>query len=69
MGEAVDHLSGTVAWAPLLLSLLRVVSGEKLGAEVWADYGHDLAYGVYWWAIPCAKLFLGMYVVLAFSLL
>jgi sphinganine C4-monooxygenase len=62
-GDAVEHLVPLVARAPLLLSLIRGLFGDKLGAQLWSTYGHQLAYGVYWWAIPIAKLLLGMYVL------
>ncbi len=63
-GDAIDHLAALAGRAPFLLNLLRVVLGSKLAVQLWADYGHQLAYTVYWWAIPAAKFLLGMYVLL-----
>ena len=62
VGDAVDHLSALAGRAPTLLNLLRAVAGSKLSAQLWADHGHELAYALYWWAIPAAKFLLGMYV-------
>ncbi|KAI0791640.1 sphingosine hydroxylase [Irpex lacteus] len=62
-GDAIDHLASLAGRAPFLLNLLRVVLGSKLAAQLWADYGHQLAYTLYWWAIPAAKFFLGMFII------
>ncbi|KAI0704365.1 sphingosine hydroxylase [Cytidiella melzeri] len=62
-GEAVDHLAALVGRAPLLLSVLRGLLGAKMSAQLWESYGHELVYGVYWWAIPVAKFLLGMFII------
>lgn len=63
-GEAVDHLATLACRAPLLLSVLRSLLSPKLTAQVWSTYGHEMAYYLYWWAIPTGKFVLGMYVLL-----
>lgn len=68
-GDAIDHLSALAGWAPLLLSTLRRLFGNKVSAQLWAEYGHEMAYYLYWWTIPFGKFMLGMYVLSFFHVM
>lgn len=60
VGEQVNHLAAIASKAPLLVGVLNTLVGEKLGAQLWSASGQTVLYYIYWWGIPCAKIFFGM---------
>ncbi|KAF7796848.1 hypothetical protein EIP86_008032 [Pleurotus ostreatoroseus] len=63
VGEQVDHLAAIASKAPFLVSVLKGLVGEKLGAQLWSEFGQAALYNVYWWAIPISKLLFGMFII------
>jgi len=62
-GDAVDHLGAMTRMVPWLLGPLRGFAGEKVGSQIWYDYGAYMLYAIYWWAIPTSKLFFAMFII------
>ena len=63
-GELVDHLGNMQQLEPTVASILSWTLGDKTGARILDRDGALLLYAVYWWAIPSAKFFFGMYVAI-----
>lgn len=62
-GAAVDHLGSMLRLAPLLSSVVLRLLGQTQGSVVLRNYGAQLLYALYWWGIPVAKFFLGMFII------
>ncbi|KAH9840113.1 sphingosine hydroxylase [Rhodofomes roseus] len=62
-GALVDHLGNMLRLEPALTRTLIWTLGEKLGARVLDRDGAQLLYAVYWWAIPVARFFFGMFII------
>ncbi|TFK94115.1 sphingosine hydroxylase [Polyporus arcularius HHB13444] len=62
-GAQIDHLANMVQMAPYLERVATGVLGKEAGAQLLASRGADGLYSVYWWAIPVAKFFLGMFII------
>ena len=58
-GELVDHLAGVARKSRLVLGALKLVLGEHAATGLWLSHGHEIAYFVYWWAIPSLKFLFG----------
>ena len=62
VGDQVDHMTAMNIMLGSLYNLAKTVAGEKAVSPLFEKHAHELVYAVYWWAIPTAKFFLGMYV-------
>ncbi|KAI0353278.1 sphingosine hydroxylase [Trametes cingulata] len=62
-GDAVDHLSHMLHLAPRMAAVTRYVLGQDLGSRLLASRGAEGLYTLYWWAIPSAKVFLGLFII------
>ncbi|KAI0770876.1 sphingosine hydroxylase [Trametes elegans] len=62
-GDAVDHLAGMLKLAHPMAAVVQWTLGEELGAQLLATRGATGLYTLYWWAIPLAKLFVGIFVI------
>ncbi|KAI0648813.1 sphingosine hydroxylase [Trametes meyenii] len=62
-GDQVDHVANMLRLAPALETANKWVFGQDVGANLLATKGADGLYTLYWWAIPAAKFFLGMFII------
>ncbi|KAH8093743.1 sphingosine hydroxylase [Cristinia sonorae] len=62
-GAGIDHVGRMAAMLPGLTNILKRVLGDSLAASCLENYGSQLLYTMYWWAIPIAKFFLGMFII------
>ncbi|TBU60920.1 sphingosine hydroxylase [Dichomitus squalens] len=62
-GSQVDHVANMLQLAPTLARGVTLVFGEEAGAQLLAERGADGLYTLYWWAIPIAKFFFGMFFI------
>ncbi|KAH9946525.1 sphingosine hydroxylase [Amylocystis lapponica] len=62
-GAGVDHLDAMLRRAPSLLRFLQWTLGEEIAGRVLETDGQLLLYALYWWAIPVAKFFFGMFII------
>ncbi|KAI0653440.1 sphingosine hydroxylase [Cubamyces menziesii] len=63
VGAQVDHLSAILRLAGPMSWIVRSVCGEELGGQLLSTKGAQGLYTLYWWAIPAAKLLLGMFII------
>ncbi|KAF9644554.1 hypothetical protein BDM02DRAFT_3121708 [Thelephora ganbajun] len=62
-GPISAHVPNMRAIAPTLLRFLEVLVGRQFAAYVWIHKAQDLVYYVYWWAVPLAQLFVGLFFI------
>ncbi|KAI0759596.1 sphingosine hydroxylase [Trametes elegans] len=62
-GANVDHVGHMLAMAPAMASAIERVFGAEYGAQLLATKGGHALYTLYWWAIPAAKFFFGMFII------
>ncbi|EMD38879.1 hypothetical protein CERSUDRAFT_112599 [Gelatoporia subvermispora B] len=62
-GAAVDHLSNMLRLAPQLSRMLLRLFGQTQGSMILRNYGAEILYYIYWWAIPTSKMLLGMFII------
>ncbi|OCH91015.1 sphingosine hydroxylase [Obba rivulosa] len=62
-GAAVDHLGNILGLAPSLSGVVLRMFGNTQGSVILRNYGAELLYSLYWWAIPVSKFFLGMFII------
>ncbi|KAI0638714.1 sphingosine hydroxylase [Trametes polyzona] len=62
-GAAVDHLGNMLCLAGRMSSVVQWVLGPELGSQLLASRGAIGLYTLYWWAIPLARLFIGIFVI------
>ncbi|KAI0353272.1 sphingosine hydroxylase [Trametes cingulata] len=63
VGADVDHLGNMLRLAKPMAIVVQWVLGQELGSELLATRGAIGLYTLYWWAIPVAKFFLGLFVI------
>ncbi|KAI0372805.1 sphingosine hydroxylase [Pilatotrama ljubarskyi] len=63
VGADVDHLANMLRLAEPMARAVTLVFGEKTGSQILATQGAEGLYTLYWWAIPSAKFFLGMFII------
>ncbi|KAI0819655.1 sphingosine hydroxylase [Trametes gibbosa] len=62
-GAQVDHLANMIHLAWPMARVAGWVLGEDATSHLLASQGAYGLYAVYWWAIPTAKFFLGMFII------
>ncbi|PIL25031.1 hypothetical protein GSI_12919 [Ganoderma sinense ZZ0214-1] len=62
-GPQVDHITNMLQLAPAFARLVTLILGEESGQQLLAERGADGLYTLYWWAIPLAKFFFGMFFI------
>ncbi|CCM02554.1 uncharacterized protein FIBRA_04657 [Fibroporia radiculosa] len=62
-GAGVDHIGNMMRLGLMLMRVLSLTVGENAGGRILESYGAQLLYAIYWWAIPIAKFFFGMFII------
>ncbi|KAI0741448.1 sphingosine hydroxylase [Daedaleopsis nitida] len=62
-GGEVDHVANMLRMASWLEWLATWVLGEEAGRQLLASRGADGLYTLYWWALPVARFFMGMFII------
>ncbi|KAI0763784.1 sphingosine hydroxylase [Trametes elegans] len=62
-GAQVDHVANMLRLAPTLARGVQLVFGEEFGSQLLATKGAEALYTIYWWAIPAAKLLVGIFII------
>lgn len=61
-GGAVDHVGHMLHMLPRMTSVMTGVFGGNLGKLLLESYKAEVLYVTYWWLMPIARIFIGMYV-------
>ncbi|TCD68423.1 hypothetical protein EIP91_010824 [Steccherinum ochraceum] len=62
-GDAIDHVGHMANMLPTIAGMMRAAFGHAVGKQLLEDYTAEVLYAIYWWAIPIARFFLGMFII------
>ncbi|PCH44400.1 sphingosine hydroxylase [Wolfiporia cocos MD-104 SS10] len=62
-GAGIDHVGAMLSLGPFLSRTFNWALGEGTGERIIERHGAQLLYALYWWAIPTARFFFGMFVI------